>query len=55
MGTALHFPEVRTNPLVGASADISTSCPEYKVTAVDVTPMDEAPAFTPAVAERVEG
>jgi formate dehydrogenase major subunit len=35
--TAFHFPEVRTNLLVGSSADVDTSCPEYKVIAVSVT------------------
>jgi formate dehydrogenase major subunit len=51
--TAFHFPEVRTNLLVGASADVNTSCPEYKVVAVDVKPMSEHPAFNPAVPEPV--
>jgi predicted molibdopterin-dependent oxidoreductase YjgC len=51
--TAFHFPEVRTNLLVGGSADINTSCPEYKVVAVDVRPMSEEPAFTPVLAEPV--
>jgi formate dehydrogenase major subunit len=37
--TAFHFPEVRTNLLVGQSADTNTSCPEYKVIAVSVTPV----------------
>ena len=32
--TAFHFPEVRTNLLIGPSADVNTSCPEYKVVAV---------------------
>jgi predicted molibdopterin-dependent oxidoreductase YjgC len=36
--TAFHFPEVRTNLLIGQSADINTSCPEYKVVAVAVEP-----------------
>jgi formate dehydrogenase major subunit len=49
--TAFHFPEVRTNLLIGASADINTSCPEYKVVAVDVRPIAERPAFTPALPE----
>jgi formate dehydrogenase major subunit len=49
--TAFHFPEVRTNLLIGASADVHTSCPEYKVSAVDVRPVAEAPAFTPAITE----
>jgi formate dehydrogenase alpha subunit len=34
--TAFHFPEVRTNLLVGSSAEVNTSCPEYKVIAVHV-------------------
>jgi len=34
--TAFHFPEVRTNLLIGQSADVDTSCPEYKVVAVAV-------------------
>ena len=34
--TTFHFPETRTNLLVGQSADVNTSCPEYKVIAVDV-------------------
>jgi predicted molibdopterin-dependent oxidoreductase YjgC len=37
--TAFHFPEVRTNLLVGPSSDVNTSCPEYKVVAVSVTPV----------------
>ena len=41
--TAFHFPEVRTNLLVGSSADVDTSCPEYKVIAVAVSKLG-APA-----------
>jgi formate dehydrogenase major subunit len=48
--TTFHFPETRTNLLVGASADVNTSCPEYKVVAVDVRPLGEQPAKTPALA-----
>jgi len=48
--TAFHFPEVRTNLLIGPSADVNTSCPEYKVMAVDVRPVSEEPARTPALA-----
>jgi formate dehydrogenase major subunit len=51
--TAFHFPEIRTNLLVGPSADVNTSCPEYKVIAVDVRPVAEQPAFTPAIGEPV--
>jgi formate dehydrogenase major subunit len=47
--TAFHFPEVRTNLLVGGSADVNTSCPEYKVVAVDVRPVAEVPSRTPAL------
>jgi formate dehydrogenase major subunit len=47
--TAFHFPEVRTNLLIGSSADVNTGCPEYKVVAVDVRPMAEQPAYTPAL------
>jgi CheY-like chemotaxis protein len=28
--TSFHFPEARTNLLLGQSADLNTSCPEYK-------------------------
>ena len=48
--TAFHFPEVRTNLLIGSSADVNTSCPEYKVVAVDVRPVAEEPSRTPALA-----
>ncbi|HEX4008539.1 MAG TPA: formate dehydrogenase subunit alpha [Solirubrobacteraceae bacterium] len=47
--TSFHFPEARTNLLIGQSADVNTSCPEYKVVAVDVRPMSEQPAFTPSL------
>jgi len=47
--TSFHFPETRTNLLIGQSADVNTSCPEYKVVAVDVRPIAEQPAFSPAL------
>ena len=50
MFTAFHFPETRTNLLVGASADVNTSCSEYKVIAVDVRPMPEEATMKPALA-----
>jgi formate dehydrogenase major subunit len=37
--TTFHFPEQRTNLLVGQSSDVNTSCPEYKVIAVAVEPI----------------
>ena len=48
--TAFHFPEIRTNRLIGSSADVNTSCPEYKVVAVDVRPVAEHASRTPAIA-----
>ena len=48
--TAFHFPEVRTNLLVGQSADVNTSCPEYKVVAVAV----ERTGAARPVGERVD-
>lgn len=51
--TAFHFPEIRTNLLVGSSADVNTSCPEYKVVAVDVRPVAEEASRTPAIAATV--
>jgi formate dehydrogenase major subunit len=37
--TTFHFPEQRTNLLVGQSSDVNTSCPEYKVIAVSIEPV----------------
>jgi formate dehydrogenase major subunit len=34
--TTFHFPESKTNLLVGSSNDVNTACPEYKVIAVAV-------------------
>ncbi len=34
-----------------AWGNINTSCPEYKVVAVDVRPVAEQPAYTPALRE----
>ncbi len=47
--TSFHFPEARTNLLVGSSADVNTSCPEYKVVAVDVRPVAEEPSERPVI------
>ncbi len=44
-----HFPETKTNLLVGSSSDVNTSCPEYKVIAVDVRPVAEEPSMSPAL------
>ena len=48
--TTFHFPETRTNLLIGNSRDVNTSCPEYKVIAVDVRPIGEAATMMPALA-----
>jgi len=42
--TAFHFPEVRTNLLIGQSSDTNTSCPEYKVVAVAIEPVGDREA-----------
>ena len=48
--TAFHFPEVRTNLLIGPSADVNTSCPEYKVVAVAIERVGDR-AAAPRAAE----
>jgi formate dehydrogenase major subunit len=48
--TTFHFPETKTNLLIGQSCDVNTSCPEYKVIAVDVRPIGERPSKVPALA-----
>jgi formate dehydrogenase major subunit len=48
--TTFHFPETRTNLLIGSSHDVNTSCPEYKVIAVDVRPIGEEATMKPALA-----
>jgi formate dehydrogenase alpha subunit len=48
--TTFHFPETRTNLLIGNSRDVNTSCPEYKVIAVDVRPIGEEATMHPALA-----
>jgi formate dehydrogenase major subunit len=48
--TTFHFPETRTNLLIGASADVNMSGPEYKVIAVDVRPIGEEATMMPALA-----
>lgn len=38
--TSFHFPASTVNELLSSSADESSKCPEYKVSAVRVEPMD---------------
>ncbi len=52
--TAFHFPEVRINLLIGQSADVNTSCPEYKVVAVSVESVTRRYRPEPAGAPRRE-
>lgn len=52
--TVFHFPEVRTNLLIGQSADVNTSCPEYKVVAVAVEPVARRAGSEPAATSRRE-
>jgi formate dehydrogenase alpha subunit len=48
---SFHFPEVKTNILTSAHADPTVSCPEYKVTAVDVRKVPGEHAPPPAIAK----
>jgi predicted molibdopterin-dependent oxidoreductase YjgC len=45
---------VRTNLLIGQSADVNTSCPEYKVVAVAVEPVARRAGSEPAATSRRE-
>ena len=47
---SFHFPEVKTNLLTSGHADPLVSCPEYKVTAVDVRRVGPARAVAPVIA-----
>jgi formate dehydrogenase major subunit len=51
--TTFHFPEQRTNLLVGQSSDINTACPEYKVIAVSVRPLGTVETTPLADAQRL--
>lgn len=42
--------ELQADLLVGSPADVDTSCPEYRVVAVDVRPVAEQASRTPAIA-----
>ncbi|MAE61249.1 MAG: formate dehydrogenase subunit alpha [Planctomycetaceae bacterium] len=46
-----HFPESRTNLLIGDATDEFTDCPEYKVSAVRVAPVTDESAPTDATAD----
>jgi formate dehydrogenase major subunit len=48
---SFHFPEVKTNLLTSGNADPNTSCPEYKVTAVQVRRIGVADAVRPSIAK----
>ena len=39
--TTFHHPESGSNVITTDNADWATSCPEYKVTAVEVTPVSQ--------------
>ena len=39
--TTFHFPESGANVITTNSSDWATNCPEYKVTAVQVTPVTQ--------------
>jgi len=48
---SFHFPEVKTNLLTSGNADPQVSCPEYKVTAVDVRRVPGVHAPPPEIAK----
>ena len=48
---SFHFPEVKTNLLTSGNANPTVSCPEYKVTAVDVRKVPGAHPPPPAIAK----
>jgi predicted molibdopterin-dependent oxidoreductase YjgC len=41
MFLTFHFPETHANLLTSPYVDPQSKCPEYKVTAVDVAPLEE--------------
>ncbi len=43
--TTFHFPESGANVITTDSSDWATNCPEYKVTAVQVTPVAQPSAW----------
>ena len=43
--TTFHFPESGANVITTDSSDWATNCPEYKVTAVQVTKVMQAPVL----------
>ena len=46
--TTFHFPESGANVITTDNSDWATNCPEYKVTAVQVMPVQEASAWQQA-------
>jgi formate dehydrogenase major subunit len=48
--TTFHFPESGANVITTDSSDWATNCPEYKVTAVQVTPVTQPSAWQQAYA-----
>ena len=52
---AFHFPDETVNSLTSQHADTATSCPEYKVTAVDVSPDPDGQAAHAPVSRKDRG
>jgi formate dehydrogenase major subunit len=46
--TTFHFPESGANVITTDSSDWATNCPEYKVTAVQVMPVQQPSAWQQA-------
>jgi formate dehydrogenase major subunit len=49
--TTFHFPESAANIVTTENSDWATSCPEYKVTAVQVVRVEQRDAWTKRAAE----
>jgi predicted molibdopterin-dependent oxidoreductase YjgC len=49
-----HFPESRTNILIGSAVDEFTGCPEYKISAVRVEKVKAETVQTGSTAELAE-
>jgi len=50
--TTFHHPETGANVITTENADWATSCPEYKVTAVEVSPANHRSAWQETHAEQ---
>jgi formate dehydrogenase major subunit len=52
--TTFHYPGSGANIVTTDNSDWATNCPEYKVTAVQVMPTQQAPAGDSSAPEQVQ-